>query len=294
MLQNLNANTLGPKRMVQMLLGAAALVLVIGGIIIFLMNSQIQDMQATVTGKEALVGTNEQTAQKYEQTQKDYDAIATRTQYLEASVSAKSFVPTLLKQLQVLATTTHLTVTAVRPGPIMSAAPPSTGTAAPAAGAGDASAADTKKAPPLPYDTLDISVDVVGTYADTAAFLYNLTRFPKIVSVASVQMHPGGDAGAPGGTPTAPVLTTSLHLTAFVFHSDANAPEAVDGTTTPATTIAAVGSPGASATALPSDAAVQHVAPLGAVSNAAAHAAGQAVGVTKATQARSEVGIQTL
>jgi Tfp pilus assembly protein PilO len=301
MSKSLNLSSLGPKRMVQMMLGVAALILVVGAIIVFLMQSQIRDMQATVSGKESQVGSSEQVARRYEATQAAYDEIASRTQYLEASVSAKQFVPTLLQQLQALATTTHLTVTAVRPGLI---APPVAPTpTAPAGGDAPAAPADAKKAPPPPYDILDIGVDVTGTYADTAAFLYNLTRFPKIISVASVQIHPGaGIAPTVGGKPGAPVLNTNLHLTAFVFHSDANAAP-VPGTT-PVTTASAVGSaPPASpaaasglATSAPPAAPVAPTAASGthSPSDAAAHAASRALGTGQAAQARSEVGIETL
>lgn len=253
-----------PKRLTQILLGTAGLVLVAGGGGALLINSQISAMQQTITDMENQVGTSEQVANKYQSTLDEYNATATKTHYLESSVSAKSFVPTLLKQLQGLATQTHLTVTAVRPGLITTPAPPKPA-AAPADGAAtDTADAGTRK-PAAPYDTLDIGVDVKGSYVDTVAFLYGLTQFPKIVSVTSAQMTPGpADPAAKG--PASPTVTTNLHLTAFVFHNDNAAPAPATGAAGSATV----------------------------VSQAAGHAAAKAVGATRAANARTEVGVGTL
>lgn len=249
-----------PKRTTQLLMGAAGLVLAAGGGVAFLMNSQIGQMQQTIAAKEAEVGSNEQVAQRYQQTLDAYNATATKTHFLESSVAAKSFVPTLLKQLQGLAAQTHLNVTSVRPGALTSPTPAKPAGVATADASAAAPAAEKKK--PAPYDTLDIAVDIKGSYANTVTFLYGLTQFPKIVSVASAQMQPGpADTLTPGAPP---VVTTNLHLTAFVFHEDKKAASTmVAGALVPAP--AAVG-----------------------------RAAAGAIGANRATGARSEVGVGTL
>ncbi len=218
------------RRAMQVLLGLTVIVLLVGGAALFLLNGQVRTVQAAVDAKEAQVGTSEQIARRCQETEATYNATLARTQFLKSSVSTKAYVPTLLQQLQTLATATHLTVTAVRPGAIAAPVP-----AAHPAGDAAASSDSVRHAPPPPYDTLDISVDLNGTYADTVSFLYGLTRFPKIVSVTGVQLHPGsGSSGPPGsslasagraGASAAPVVATNLHLTAFVFHDD-NAPAA--------------------------------------------------------------------
>lgn len=292
----LNISSLGPKRFVHLLFGVAVLVLIVGGAVIYLMNTQIQGLNAAVANKESQVGSSEQIAQRYEQTQAAYDTVAAQTQTLEASVSPKSFVPTLLKQVQALATQTHLTVNSFRPGDIVSPTPPADAKTAD----GDKDVAK-KKAPPPPYDTMDINLAVTGTYADTATFLYGLTTFPKIISVASVQMAPGGGSAADsaGGSP---ILSTNLHLTAFVFHSDDKA-AAVGGRVSPAAskvtlTSSQTTSPGAaqaSSAQLASPFQPRAGAhPLGAVADAASHAATRAVGADKAARARGEAGVGTL
>ncbi len=194
-------------------------------------------------------------------------------------MSAKSFVPTLLGQLQSLAAATHLTVMDVRP----SAPPPPVAPAARPAGAAPDAAADLKKAPaPPPYDTLPIEVDVTGTYADTATFLYSLTRFPKILSVTAAQMHPG--APPAGASPYAsPTVTTNLKLVAFVFHDDAD-------TTGGSSPVAAV----AQAPALaPREDLMGHT-DVSPISAAAGRAERGAVAATRASNERIAIGNSTL
>ena len=202
--------TLNAKRLMQVLMGGAGLVLLGGGGVLVGLNSKLTGLQTQAQQKEKEVGSSEQITRRYQQTQTTYDETQSRIKFLETSVSAKSYVPTLLSQLQTLAAQTHLTVTAVRPAAPAPPPPPVK------KAEGDATATDTKKAAPPPYDTLLVDVDVTGSYADTAAFLYGLTRFPKILSVTGAQMHPG--AAALGGDPHAtPVIQTNLKLVAFVF-----------------------------------------------------------------------------
>ena len=266
----------GGKRLLHILAGGAALVLAAGGAGVYAVSHQISSLQKQAAAKEAEVGTSEQIARRFQQTQATYNATLARAQFLEASVSAKSYVPTLLQQLGALAGATHLTVAAVRPGPIAVGGVLTPGGTAGGSSSAGAASADSgsdpaRHAPRPPYDTMDIGVDVSGSYGSTAAFLYGLTRFPKIVSVTGVQMHPNptGPDGKPAG------VATSLHLTAFVFHEDKSAPAA--STPAPYQPFSLPAAPGASA-----------------VSDAAGHAAARAIGSTQAVNDRAQVGISTL
>jgi len=285
------------KRLMMALMGGAGLILLGGGGALVGLNSHLAGLQTTARQKQQEVDGSEGIAKRYLSTQEAYTLTQSRMQCLEASVSPKSYVPTLLGQLQALAAATHLSVQAVRPAPpapfVPPAAPVRSATGGDAATASSDAKSDAKKATPPPYDTLGIDVDVNGTYADTATFLYSLTRFPKIISVTAVQMHPGGptDKADPHASPT---VTTNLKLIAFMFHEDgADTPgvdtpgaapaRAVSSTTTPSMTpAAALSSPA------PPPAAV------GTLSGAAGRAAAGAVGATKAVNARGAVGIETL
>ena len=236
MLKSPNIAATPAKKVMMTLVGGAGIVLLGGGAIIFGMNSKLTSLQTAVGQTEKEVGSSEQIAQRYQVTRANFTETQSRIQFLESAVTPKSYVPTLLKQLQTLAQTTHLTVTSVRPGPPPAAAPPP----APISTDGTASAGVAKKPLPPPYDVVPIDVDVTGNYADTATFLYDLTRFPKIVAVVGAQMHPNGLPA--GSSPTAsPMVTTNLHLVAFMFHDDSATPAPESPAVTAATPI---GSPG--------------------------------------------------
>lgn len=264
------------KRMLFILMGGAGLVLLSGGGILAGLNSKLTTLQASAQQKDAQVSSSQQIAHRYQTTMDSYTQTQARIKYLEASVSDKSYVPTLLAQLQDLAAQTHLTVSSVRP----SAPPPAAAAAAAPADSGTDTAGAKKPLPP-PYDTLSVAVDVSGTYADTSIFLYSLTRFPKIISVGSVQMHPGAPA-APG---LPAQVQTNLKLTAFMFH-DSEAAAATPAAATVGT--APAGSPGpAGADGVPQAAA-------GTVAGAAGRAATGAAAVTKAANTRSLEEMKTL
>lgn len=265
------------KRLTMALMGGAGLILLGGGGVLVGLNSHLTSLQTSAQQKQAEVGSSEDITKRYETTQEVYTETQSRIQYLEASVSAKSYVPTLLGQLQTLAAQTHLTVTSVRPSAAAPAAP------APAKAASGDAGNDLKKAPPPPaYDTLNIDVNVTGTYADTAMFLYNLTKFPKIISLAGAQMHPNGLP--PGSSPYAsPTVTTDLKLVAFMFHDDDAAP-------TPPSTAQAKAVP--SSDRMPG--ATMPLSSVGLISPAAGHVAASATGATKAMNDRAAVGVGTL
>ena len=272
------------KRLMMALRGGAGLILLGGGGALVGLNSHLAGLQTVAAQKQKEVDGSEGIAKRYVITQAAYTETQNRIQCLEASISPKSYVPTLLGQLQTLAATTHLNVLAVRP--TISAPVPVAVPARPAGGSDTTTpAADTKKAPPPPpYDTLDIAVDVTGTYADTATFLYSLTRFPKIISVTSVQMHPSSqtDKDSPQA---APMVTTNLKLTAFMFHDDA-----ADTQIDPGPAQAQAGPAPAPSPAVPFSPGIPP-ASTGTISGAAGRAASGAVEATKAANARGTAAL---
>ena len=183
------------KRLIPILLGGAGLVLLGGGGVLVGLNSKLTSLQTTAQQKDAEVSASQQIAHRYQATWNTYTQTQAHIQYLETSVSDKSYVPTLLAQLQGLAAQTHLSMSAVRPSLPPPAAAPAP---APAAGA-DGTAVGAKKAPPPPpYDTLDVGVDVSGSYADTS-MLQPAAAAPAprllIPGPAPASLTPGGAAG---------------------------------------------------------------------------------------------------
>ncbi|MGI4791164.1 MAG: hypothetical protein ACRYFS_20235 [Janthinobacterium lividum] len=275
MAQSLSSNSPAKPpamRLIHVLIGGAGLVVLGGGCILMGLNSKLTLLQTSAQQKDAEVSSSEQIAHRYQTTLDNYNQTQAHIKYLEASVTDKSYVPTLLAQLQGLAQQTHLTMSSVRPS-----APPPAAAVVAAPAASDSGTAPAKKVVPPPYDMLSVGVDVSGTYADTSMFLYDLTRFPKIISVGGVQMHPG-----PPLTPGGPAqVMTNLKLTAFIFH-DADSETAPAGTpalSTAATTPAAPGMPPAA---------------VGAINSAVGRAAIGAVAATKEANSRSSAQISTL
>ncbi len=262
-------------RLTPILLGGAGVILLGGGGILAGLNSKLTSLQTSAQQKDAEVSANQQIAKRFQTTQDNYSDTQAHLKYLETSVSDRSYVPTLLAQVQTLAAQTHLAVSAVRPTPSPPAPAAAPAPAASAEGGSGGVASAAKKAAPPPYDTLDVAVDVAGTYADTCTFLYSLTRFPKIVSVSGVQMHPG--TPLPGGKT---LVTTNLKMTAFMFHdADSAAAPAAPAMLTPALTpLGAAAPPPAAGT------------PMGAAGRAALGAAG----ATKAADTRSADTLKTL
>lgn len=263
------------KRLIPILLGAAGVVLLGGGGILVGLNSKLTTLQTSAQQKDAEVSSSEQVAHRYQTTLDNYNQTQAHIQYLESSVSDRAYVPTLLAQVQALAAQTHLSVASIRP---TASAPVALPAPAPASGDGGVPSASVKKPAPPPYDTMDVAVDVAGSYADTSMFLYSLTRFPKIVSVDSVQMHPGSPPKGGGPAP----ITTNLKLTAFMFH-DAGAAPAAGAASVPA---ASVPTPAVTGAAPP--------AASPTVSGSAGRAATGAVSVTKAANSRSASQLSTL
>lgn len=282
MAQNLNSTVPGSspakpaaKRLIPILLGGAGLVLLGGSGMLVGLNSKLTALQTSAQQKDAEVSSSEQIAHRYQATLDNYNQTQSHIKYLETSISDKSYVPTLLAQLQALAAQTHLTMSAIRP---TASPPPAAPAAAPAAADGGPAATGLKKAPaPPPYDTLDVAVDISGSYADTNIFLYSLTRFPKIVSVDSVQMHPGTST-APGGPL---IVSTSLKLTAFMFHDAAAGSQPTGLPDTPAPVSAFV--PPVSA-----------LAPAANAPGAIPHAASSAVSATQSINTQSAGELKTL
>jgi Tfp pilus assembly protein PilO len=271
------------KRLIPVLLGGAGLVMLGGGGILVGLNSKLTTLQTSAQQKDTEVSSSQQVAHRYQATLDNYNQTQAHIKYLETSVSDKSYVPTLLAQLQGLAAQTHLTVSAMRPSEVAAPA------AAPAAAGGGAAVGAKKAPPPPPYDTLDVSVDISGSYADTNMFLYSLTRFPKIVSVDSVQMHPA-TAAVPGGPL---IVMTSLKLTAFMFH-DADASQTAATASQTATTASKTATTASQPIGLPITSTVVPPATSGTVGGAVSRAATGAAAVTTQANTRSNAALQTL
>ncbi|HET6385710.1 MAG TPA: type 4a pilus biogenesis protein PilO [Armatimonadota bacterium] len=135
---------------------------------------------------------------------------------LEGALPTKEYVPTLLTQLQALATSTHNTILSITPNlaPPPPAAPPPSNVPTGNPTTGATAKTDSKPAAPAapPYDKYLVTMGVQGGYRDVMTFLLRLTQFPKIISVDQCQLS---NLGATNGTEG--VVTANLKFTGYIL-----------------------------------------------------------------------------
>jgi Tfp pilus assembly protein PilO len=119
--------------------------------------------------------------------------------HLELGVPGRAYMPTLMKEIEVLWQKNVLTMTGVRPMPNKFPTP------VPAEGSTPSDKA---------YEEQYIEVKGTGKYMNVLAFLSELEDFPKIVSVQSVTLSPRRDA-TEGADPSK--LEITIELKAFLF-----------------------------------------------------------------------------
>ncbi|MHB1460486.1 MAG: type 4a pilus biogenesis protein PilO [Armatimonadota bacterium] len=144
---------------------------------LFTMQSSVDSELLTINNR---LQETQAVARKLEDANRRLKSAEGQLRYLELSVTERSYVPTLLKQLQIAAKQYRLNVVSVR---LENAKP------VPAAPSGTDAA---KAAPPAKkiYDEQDIQLSVSGRFWDCMQFLDGLTRFPKIVNVKRVDIRP--------------------------------------------------------------------------------------------------------
>ncbi|MCX6374786.1 MAG: type 4a pilus biogenesis protein PilO [Armatimonadetes bacterium] len=162
-----------------------------------------------IVQKEQKLSNSEVIMRRLYAVEQDYMDAQTKLGALEQGVSTKSYVPTLLRQIEELGKSVNMRVVGVRPKPAVAPPPPPT------------SSEDKKKVvvrKPDPYDKLDIDVEVKGKYADVMQFLHKITSFPKIIAVNSVQISPEGGQKEELASP---LLSVRLGTTAFILKESA-------------------------------------------------------------------------
>lgn len=220
---------LKPTKSTLVFLGGAMglLVLAIGGILWFL-NSQLALRGEELQKREAELTGGQKIAKQREVALAELEKDRQQILFLETSVSDSVYVPTMLKQLEDLAKSTNNKVLAVRPQVVVEAPTKIQQRRDPNAGEKEKAPADSKdgekkeEKKPEPYTRLGIGLSVVGTYKTTQQFIEKLNRFPKIVSVDEIQLHP--HHAEKGEAKDNSALDVDLKLTAFIMKTPTPAP----------------------------------------------------------------------
>lgn len=178
------------------------------GFVYYKQANALKSVRNKLEAKQALLKDSQQMAMKLSETEQRYLECKSKLGFLEQGVSEKSYVPTLLRQLEELAKSDKLRVLGVRPIPVKiePQSPPPTN---------DSSAKGTEvvvQKKVEPYDKLDIDFEISGKYMNVVSFLEDTTTFPKIIAVKSIQMSPTGKEER-----SSPDLSVKLNATAFIL-----------------------------------------------------------------------------
>ncbi|MDR3710429.1 MAG: type 4a pilus biogenesis protein PilO [Capsulimonadaceae bacterium] len=215
MFKSPKSSIVSAKRQTTILLILAITLLVSGSGGIYALQSKQTAADQVVDKKQGEVGTNEEISRRYQSTLDAYNSTVEELRYVEPSVTKQSYVPTLVQQLQRMATNDHLKLTSVRPGTIVDTAPAPAAASTSNASANSDNGKDKKQAAAA-YQTLSVSLSVEGTYKQIMTFVYHMTKFPKIVTVQSLNFSPRGSA--PGGLASkTPLLGAEIVLQAYLF-----------------------------------------------------------------------------
>ena len=202
-----------PSRQNCLILACLMGLLFAGGVGLYVWQTgQMAAIESEVKAKEEKVASSERTAKRLLAVEAEYADMQEKLRRLETSVTAGEYVPTLLRQMEGLAKSVQLQVGAVRPKLEPAPEPPKEKEAR-------------KKFVPWPYDKIHIEMEVRGSYWNIAKLLYQLTEFPKIMAVESVQVQPGPAVKTGKSTH----LTANLKLTGFIFKNEEVGGKAASG-----------------------------------------------------------------
>ena len=202
------------RKFVYAMLGISVILLLLGVGGFYLLNGQIQSVEKEEADKRAQVGSAQQITSRYDGTLAEYNATNDQLRFLEKPQPENMYVPTMLPQLQALAETYGCQIKSITPGAIAANTP--------AAASSSSSSGGTPTGPAISYQIMPLAVDITGTYSNLMHFVYDLTEFPKIVTVKSLSLHPGG-GNAPPGQKGAEIVDASLGLQTYVFNEDNSA-----------------------------------------------------------------------
>lgn len=198
-----------------MYLGCVAVaVLLISGLLYFRQAGNLQKLQTEISKKQEELDNSEQVVRRLRRVEERYLEAQAQLGALEQGVSTKAYVPTLLRQVEDLGKESNLRVVGVRPRIV-----PPKPVAPPVESDDKDKKTEAEVQKPDPYQRLDMDLEIDGKYADVMKFVYEITSFPKIIAINSVQMSPE----AQQDRVASPRLSVRLNATAFILKDPAPA-----------------------------------------------------------------------
>jgi Tfp pilus assembly protein PilO len=207
------------KRTTMVLIIIAVAIALVGGFGFFLINGQIQDQLKVESDKQAQVGSAQQIANRDATAHAAFAQVQSQLRYINDPGDVKSYVPTLLPQIETLAKSYDLQVTSITPGAMTT--PPNAAPAAASSASSTAAAISSTAAPAVPaaptYQVMPLSINLTGSYSQVMKYIYGLTRFPKVVSVKQIGLHPTSSGVSGPKASVSDKVNVSLQMMAYVF-----------------------------------------------------------------------------
>jgi Tfp pilus assembly protein PilO len=137
--------------------------------------------------RQARLEEMKQIAAQREALEQDFQARQQRIEAIEAKLPPAREIPTLLRQMQAVATETGVKLTLLRPGPLEAPAAGAPGAQAPSAPAAPARPPAGGQQPPAPaqppYRQFRLELGFEGPYDRVLTFLRRLENFPRFIAM---------------------------------------------------------------------------------------------------------------
>jgi Tfp pilus assembly protein PilO len=202
----------------------AFVVLALGGGATYFQFNAVQAAKADVDALEGQVPSQKELEKSLADSQFKLVEYQTKLSHLEGSVPDVAYIPTLMKELELIGTADGIKVTGVRPAPVVVA--PSVAT-------------EGKRKEKKDYSEVEIEVKGRGRYDSIKTFLDSLQKFPKVIAVKTVSLTPMRDGNA-GGSNNIDVV---INVVAYVFPFEVLTAADPSKTAAPANTEAPAGGP---------------------------------------------------
>jgi Tfp pilus assembly protein PilO len=206
-------------------LGGVMALLILSSVALFAKQQQsLAVINAEYEAKKKQLDEGSALASRLDATLKLLQADRDQLKFLEASLPNVAYVPTLLRQVEDLARSTHNEVRGVRPRIEVKPPPLRERRSDPEAQEKKDEAdkqkdeAQAEKKVPEPYDKLKIQLTLTGEYQDLMQFIQRLTTFPKIVAVDDLALHPRVDE-----KDSKTKIDVELNLTAYILQDKSGA-----------------------------------------------------------------------
>lgn len=211
----------GPDRkVVYALLAVAALCLIgLGATLYRTKANQLATLEKDLSAKQDKLTELQEKLRNQPQLEEEYARLQARLSTLEPGLPDSAYIPTFLRQIEILATNTGNEITTIRPKPL--AVKPKSGgkqiddeTGELLEGAAkEATKAGEPEKPKLPYDLVPIELKLKGTYDTALSFLAELQRFPKMIAVNDISFQPDNTGRKESRIPA---MAIQVELTAVV------------------------------------------------------------------------------